>query len=132
MFLRASVSLSLDGETFYSSSVKTISPDHSDEASRNVTVAGGNGAGTYLRLELYFQDVWILISEVSFDLRSASEEEIAEAQKLSLKNSSRVLKGQMDEAKRRTDVGDKKKEAREGQYFEESTFAVLRGNPSRM
>ncbi|KAL1117274.1 hypothetical protein AAG570_004600 [Ranatra chinensis] len=68
VFSHAKVYLSVGGKVFNGEPVQySYMPDLVMEQARNVTVKLHHRVGRFIKLQLYFANAWLLISEVSFD-----------------------------------------------------------------
>lgn len=68
VFSRARVQFSVGGQHYHGRSVwYTYMPDTVLENARDVDIQLHNHVGKYVKIQLYFSNKWIMISEVKFD-----------------------------------------------------------------
>lgn len=68
VFSHARVYFSIGGNLFNGEPVRfSYMPDLALEHARNVTIKLHQRFGRFLKIQLYFASVWMLISEISFD-----------------------------------------------------------------
>lgn len=91
VFKRASVSFSVGGRHFLGEKVTfEYMPDKALQESRHILIGinGGGRVGRFVKLNLVFEDVWMLISEITFDSIEVTQElEVENPEKFTMETS---------------------------------------------
>lgn len=82
VFKRALVGFSLDGRDYrgqdHQPETYEYMPDLAIQESRNISIPIKNKIGRFVKIQLVFENIWILISEVTFSSEVIEDEEAAE------------------------------------------------------